>query len=497
MTGTTVVNFRNSSGSIVYRLSGLDTGFLSLEMPAQPMQCIALGVLRAGISGPLSFEELRHRLTARLDQLPALRSRVVPVPLGLAPPVVAEDPHFDLVDHLFHDMLPDPGGPEELNAACARLASQQINRDRPLWRITLIDGLAGGRQAILLEIHHALMDGVAIRTTLAQIFSEEQQPAICPLPWRPGRIPGRRQLVAAGLAHHARTLTRLPELITRTRRATVAVRLRQAGTPVKVPQPGVDAPLSVLNCGCTPERRVARAVLPLKTVLAVKDIAGVTVNDVVLALVGSTLRSYLQARGALPERPLVAFVPVGLEGPEGAGRATGNRIARLTTTLATDIADPWERLRRISAVTAEAKACLDLAGRGLMMDWLECVPPMLMGPLLRRAHKARRRPGTRQIKLDENVVVSNLRGPSAPWQFGSAVVEEMYLFGPPNCAVGVNIAFWDYADQLRFGILSLADVAEDPGELAVRLIRSLKELVAAAERAAAKRGLVLDAVPSQ
>lgn len=464
------------------RLSGLDAGFLSLEMPEQPMQCIALGVLRAGMSGPVTLADLRQRIADRLDQLPAFRWRVVPVPLGLAEPVVIEDPCFRLGEHFSQVVLPAPGGPAELDTTCAQLASAHLDRNRPLWRLTLIDGLADGRQAVVLEIHHALMDGVALRTTLARIFSEEK-PAVAPLSGSPGRMmPSRAQLIVAGLAKNARALVRLPELIGRTRRAARAVRQRQAGAAVKVPKIGIDVPLSIINHGFSSERRVARAALPLDTVLAVKEAAGVTVNDVALALAGGALRGYLQARGALPERPLVAFVPVGVGETGGVPRVTGNRIARLTTSLGTDVADPWERLRRISAVTAEAKACVDLGGRELMMDWLDCLPPMLITALLRRDQEARRRPGKRQVTLDENVVVSNLRGPSAPWQLGSAVVEEMYLFGPPNSAVCVNISLWDYAGHLLFGILSFADLVDNPDELAVRLSCSLDELVTAAER---------------
>lgn len=473
------------------RLSGLDAGFLSLEMSEQPMQCLALGILRTGLSGPVTFEDLRRRLIAQLDQLPALRWRVVPVPLGLAQPQVIEDPHFELDEHLSRVVLPEPGGPAELDTTCARLASVHLDRNRPLWRITLIDGLAGDRQAVVLEIHHALMDGVALRATLARLFSEVK-PAVPAQSWSPGRMPSRVQLIAAGLAGNARSLVRLPALITRTRRAARAVRERQVGAAVQVPKIGIDVPLSIINHGFTSERRVARAALPMDRVLAVKKVAGVTVNDVALALAGGALRGYLEARGALPERPLVAFVPVGVGEAGVVPRVTGNRIARLTTSLATDVADPFERLRRISSVTAEAKACLDLGGRELMIDWLDCLPPMLIAALLRRAQKARHHPGGRQVTLDENVVVSNLRGPSAPWQLGSAVVEEMYLFGPPNSAVCVNISLWDYAGFLLFGILSFADLVEDPGELAVRLSCSLDELVAATDGTAASREFALD-----
>ncbi len=153
----------------------------------------------------------------------------------------------------------------------------------------------------------------------------------------------------------------------------------------------------------------------------------------------------------------------------------------MTTSLATDVADPWARLQRISAVTAEAKACLELTGRELAADWLECIPPMLAGPPVRRGQAAWRRPGDRRVKLDSNVVVTNLRGLCAPWQLGSTVVE-VYLAGPPNGGVDVTFPLWDYAGRLLFGILSFADSVEDPGELAVGLSRSLEELVTTAER---------------
>ncbi|MGH3826529.1 MAG: wax ester/triacylglycerol synthase family O-acyltransferase [Pseudonocardiaceae bacterium] len=473
------MDFRPSSGPAGRRLSGLDAGFLSLEMSGHPMQNLALGLLRSGASVPLALEDLRRHLAARLDQLPAFRWLVVPDPFGLAPPLVVEDPHFDLGAHLRHAVLPEPGGPAELDAACAQLASQRLDRGRPLWRITLIDGLADGRQAMALEIHHALMDGFAIRTTVARIFSGEE-PAAPSLPWQPGRVPGRVRLVTGALTHDARALSRLPELTGRSLRANVAVAQRRAAAAVKAPEAGVDTPQSVINQGLTPERRFARASLPLDKVLTVKDVAGVTVNDVALAIVGGALRGYLHARGALPDRPLVASVPVGMDGPGATPRATGNRFSRLVTSLATDVADPWERLQRISVVAAEAKTCLDLAGRELLADWLEYIPPMLGGPMVRRDQASRRRPGKRPAKLDVNVVVSNLRGPTVAWRLGSTVVEEMYLAGPPNSGIGVNVVLWDYAGRLLFGMLSFADSVEDSAELAARLSGSLDELVAAA-----------------
>jgi diacylglycerol O-acyltransferase len=465
------------------RLSGQDAGFLLLEVPEQPMQTMVLAILRPGSAGAVRVEDVERHMTARLDQLPAFRGRVVPVPLGLSHPLFVEDPGFDVARHVRHAVVPDPGGDGELDALCAGLAEQRLDRSRPLWQMTLVDGLAGDRQAIVLEIHHALMDGFATLATLARIFSAPSEDVDNGASdgWCPDRTPGGVRLVAGALGHQARVLGGLPRLVGRTRRGVAAVKLRRSQAAVKAPEAGVDTPPSAINNGFTADRGYARTWLPLDGVKRVKEAAGVTVNDVVLAVAAGALRAYLEARSELPDRPLVANVPVGMEARGAPARAAGNRFSRLTTSLATDVADPWTRLQTIAAVTREAKECLDLGGRELLPDWLEYLPPLIGDPAVRRMQAARRDPGKAPAKLDANVVISNIRGPSEPWQFESAMVEEMYVTGPPNGGVGVTIVAWDYAGRLLLGLLSFADSVEDPRELAAGLRHSLAELVEAAD----------------
>jgi len=303
------------------RLSGQDDGFLLLELPEQPMQTIVLAVLRPGPAGPLHVEDVRRHMAARLHELPAFRWRVVPVPLGLSHPLFVEDPAFEVARHVRHAVLPEPGGDGELDALCARLAEQRLDRGHPLWQMTLVDGLAGGRQAIVLEIHHALMDGFATLATLARIFSAGGDPAGDPAGSPDGgpgdasprdRLPGGVRLVAGAIGYQARVLVRLPGLVATTRRGAAAVKQRRSEAAVKAPDAGVDTPLSTIHRGFHAERRYARTWLALEDVKRVKEAAGVTVNDVALAVVAGALRSYLEARGELPDRPLVASVPVGM-----------------------------------------------------------------------------------------------------------------------------------------------------------------------------------------
>jgi diacylglycerol O-acyltransferase len=281
------------------------------------------------------------------------------------------------------------------------------------------------------------------------------------------------------VADQCRTLTGLPALVRKTKRGADAVRETSGDSPIAVPRPGADTPPCSLNAGFTRERRYARTFLPLADVKLVKDVAGVTVNDVVLGVVAGALRDYLMQRHDLPARPLVANVPVGMQTSSDPSHAVGNRLARLVTSLATDVAEPWARLQRISMVTRESKRCLDLAGREVMAEWLDLVPPTITRAVVR--HNDRRRHG-HPDHLDTNVTISNTRGPARRWTFGPAVVEEMYLTGPPNSGVGVTFVVWDYAGALLVGILSFADSVDDPGELASGLSRSLSELVTIAQR---------------
>jgi WS/DGAT/MGAT family acyltransferase len=393
--------------------------------------------------------------------------------------VFVEASDLDLDHHLGHTTLPAPGGTQELDRLYASLAEGRLDRRHPLWRLTLVDGLDGDRQALVLEIHHCLVDGAALVTTFLRLFSGEdaQQPNPASGSY-PERAPSRWRLVIDAMVDHFWGLARLPAVIRKTQRGTAAVREAGAGSTIAVPRPGPDTPLCSLNAGFTPQRRFARASLPLADVKLVKDTAGVTVNDVVLSVVAGALRDYLDRRHDLPDRPLVASVPVGMEAAGDSPRASGNRFTRLVTSLATDVADPWARLHAINTVTRMSKRHLDLVGHELLGEWLDLVPSAILSAVVRRDRRRRRRhPG----HLDTNVLISNIRGPARPLSFGSAVVEQMYVTGPPANGVGVNFAVWDYAGALLVGILSFADSVDAPAELADGLSRSLRELVATAK----------------
>jgi diacylglycerol O-acyltransferase len=454
---------------------------LLLEHPAQPMHPLAVLLLEPPPGPgdhpvPVTLDDVRRHLAARVDAVPALRWRLKPVPLGLHHPVVYEDPGFDLNRHLEAVTLPAPGGPEELDRLVARLAEQPLDRGRPLWQLTLASGLDDGRQALLLQIHHVLMDGTALFNALPLLFGPEAPPL---LPRTATAEPGRAGLVARAIADYTGALRRLPSLLGRTRRGTTALKKRRAAVAVLVPVPGTDAPACAVSAVVSGERRFARASLPLGEVLEVKRSAGTTVNDVALALAAGSLRSCLEARNDLPAKPLMACVLVALDRgqPEARSRTSGNQLANLPATLATDVADPWERLATISAGTREAREQLAASGPELLRDWLDVIPPFVSRPTVRRAYRRTAEPGG---KIDYNVIVSNVRGPTTPLGVpgpeGTAVVRELFATGQPNNRLGAVFTCMDMGDQLLFSIMAVAG-SIDPYDLAAGLHEALTELV--------------------
>lgn len=471
--------------SRLHRLTGNDSFFLLGETPDQPMHYVTLLSLgpeeRPGRTpAQLSLDELSDFLSDRLQLVPALRWRIKPVPMGLGHPVAFDDPDFDLTHHIAQASVADPGGRAELDALVARLAEWPLDRSRPLWRLALVSGLAGGGQALLLQVHHALMDGAATLNVASVLFSESTPAPPAEPAARPGREPGGLRLLAGAIGSGIRRNFRFPGLLWRSVRGGLRVRARQKAGAIRIPLPGRDTPACIVNCPPGRGRRFARGYLPLADVKAVKDAAGATVNDVALALCAGALRDYLEARGRLPQRSLVAAIPVGIDTADHS-RRSGNRWSGLATTLATDVADPWERLGRITAVTRESKHQLGLIGVTLLEQWVDFFPPFLAASAVAKE----RRDAADPDHVRFNLALSNLRRPGEPLVIsvpaGRWQIDEVFFTAVPANRQGLSIVCMDQGDQLTFGVFSTADAMDDPTEFVTGLRRALAELVKAME----------------
>ncbi len=464
------------------RLSGLDAGFLYMETPTLLMHTLKLAILEPPVAvDALPLEWVRERIADRLHLLPPFRRRLVEVPFGLHHPLWIEDPDFDLEYHVRRVQVPPPGTPAQMDRVVAELASRPLDRRRPLWELSVLNGLEGGRIAVLIKIHHAAADGVAAAALLANVMATDVPASLEPgrpaTPWRPEPVPTPWALVRDALADQARQWRRLPELLHRTVARVVALVRHKRGAPVRTPVPMLSTPRTRFGAALTPHRSFATCSLPFADLRLVKDAFEVTINDVFLAIVAGALRSWLADHGELPARPLVAGVPVSTDRPDEILRLGGNRVSNMFTTLATDEADPAQRLATIHRTTAEAKVVQNLLGAEMMADWVQYTPGRPYSWVVRQWS---RHGVADQLPAPINVVVSNVPGPRTPLFAGSARLDAIFSVGPILEGVGLNITGWSYGDDLHVGLLACREHLDDPHEVTDRLRGALDELVALA-----------------
>lgn len=458
------------------RLSGLDAGFLYMETPTLHMHTLKIAILDRPPGDALPLAELREAIRERLPLLPPFRRRVVDVPFGFHHPVWIEDPDFDLDHHVRLVTLPEPGNRRQLEEAIADIASVPLDRDRPLWRMDVFDGLEDDRIAVLVKIHHAVADGLASAALLANVMSSSAVDDQLPVDtWRPEPVPTVGRLLRDALRDHLSQLRGLPRLLRRTLANLRALARHRRRSSVTTPMPMLHTPRTSFNGALTPRRSFVTASMAVSDVDAVRDAFGVTVNDVVLGVVSGGLRAYLLERDELPSTSLVAGVPVAIDASEV--RLEGNRVSNLFTSLATDEADLVRRLHRIRDVTNEAKRLQKLMGRETLGDWVQYTPPRPWAWFMRQysGHRiADRHPPA------INLVVSNVPGPPAPLFAAGAELRELYSVGPVLEGIGLNITVWSYLDRYYIGLLGCLDEVPEPWRITDAMQRALAELATAA-----------------
>lgn len=453
------------------RLTGLDAGFLYMETPTLHMHTLKIAVVDpSSVPGGYSFQRFKDVLEERLHLLPPFRRRLVEVPLRVHHPVWIEDPAFDLAHHVRRVGCPLPGGMREFAELVSDIASRQLARHRPLWEIWVVEGLEGGKIAFVAKIHHSVADGVAAASLLANVAADLTDTG-SGVPWQPEAIPDRRELFRDAVRDLARELRGLPRLLRSTLGNMRSLRRRRGETLEPPPLP-FQTPRTRFNAALTPHRLFTMSTLSLEDVKRVKNAFGTTLNDVVLAVVAGALRRYLTERGELPDRPLVAGVPVSTAAEPD--RLGGNRVSNMFTSLRTDVADPVDRLRAIHEVTKTAKEFHNVLGAEMLRDWSEIAPPRpfawFMRTYSRRALASRHRPPI-------NLVVSNVPGPRTALSIADAGIVALYSMGPILEGIGLNVTVWSYVDSLNFGLVSCPELVPDLWALTDALGDELAELV--------------------
>jgi len=464
------------------RLSALDQTFLAFETANAPMHVALTGIFEPGSlateDGGVDIDRIRRHIGSRLRFIPRYRQRVVTLPL-LNDAIWIDDTSFDLGYHVRHASLPRPGGERQLQRRCAEILERALDRRRPLWELWIIEGLEGGRFAMVAKVHHCMVDGIAGIDLLAALLGTEPTETIEPPDdWRPRAVPRERDVLVDEVRRRARTSLDAARRVGDWLRAPAeAGRAAGAGVTAFVRLLGKlgGAPATPFNQPIGPHRRFTWARSELATFKRIKDALGGTVNDVVLAVVTGALREWLHGRGVRTEGlELRALVPVSIRTEDERGNL-GNRIAAMRGPLPVYVEDPVRRLRVVSEQMEGLKRSKQALGAEVIARFNDFAPPTLL------AQASRINFSTRLF----NLIVTNVPGPQIPLYVLGRELEDVFpvAFLPENHALAV--AIMSYNGHVGFGLLADYDSMEDVETFAAGLEASLAELEAAAAAAAA------------
>jgi diacylglycerol O-acyltransferase len=463
----------------VQRLKGGDAVYLYQETPGAPQHTLKISVMRSK-NPHADRERARQFFQATIHRIPALRWRILPVPFGLHHPFAVEDPEFDLENHFNHVALPRPGTMRELDDMVAQIASHPLDRNRPLWEMWMIEGLADDRIAFVLKAHHAIADGMASVHLFTRMNSPIDPDERVPT-WQPEPLPGSGRLFWEALKDHVKHDARqFPNFLRTVLGRLKSARIHREGTDIPVFDPMQDViPASPFNAALCPRRRFATLSLSLTGIRDLKARLGGTVNDAVLALVAGGLRRYLEELGQSGTDPLVAVIPVSADEP-GTERIFGNNIAVMGTHLHVEIEEPVARYQATRESTLAGKQYLEALGKTTLPAISHYLLPALIQIPRQREYRLKLadKPG---YKYPCQVMVSNVPGPRQQLETEEAVLESLYSVGPLQEGNGLNITVWSYCDQLNFSVICCAKRVPD----AHRITAAIESELACLQQAAA------------
>lgn len=458
------------------RLRGADAYHLYKETRSQHMHTIKVQVLESA-APPLSFEDFKRGFERGIAAIPPFHWQLVKVPGNFYHPLWRYIEQLDVDYHVRRAAAPAPGGDRELAEVISEIASTGLERDRPLWQVWRIEGLAGGRIAYVTKLHHAIADGMSSAQILLDAFDPDPAPRDAfPHLWHGHEaVPPRRQLVRDALRELTRTTIRTPRLIGRLLRILRigAQRTKQGHPP---PWPPFSGGKTRFNRTITPHRWYAHVRLPVSDMKRVKSVLGGTINDVFVAVCAASLRSYLQKHGELPsDFPLSATIPTNIR-TDAEKRTYGNRTGSWSISLATNEPDPLVRYRSIVAGTRAARDNYEAKDPALIadsMDWW-WLHNLALGSLTWLMNKLTGRPPF-------HVVLSNVKGPSEPVYSQAGKVVELLSMGPIVDHQALNLTGWSYCDTMMVGAVSCREHVPDIWEIAHGVEDGLRELLTIVE----------------
>ena len=468
------------------QLSGLDAGFLYMETPEMPMHVGAMHVFEMPASYKGSFlADMRRHMAQRLPLAPALRRKLAWMPFNLANPVWIEaEPKLE--EHVVGIKLPKGSTTADLQARVGELHARLLDRDKPLWKFHVFEGLAPGpnkekRFGLYTQLHHAAVDGQAAVALAAAILDVSPAPRDMKGQQRPpkklqiGMAEMLSGVFANQLQQYANIVKALPSTVgalTQVARqgaggvtSAAVAKVRGKGKPAEESVSLGLAPRTRLNASVSAERAFASVSLPLNELKALRRAHDATLNDIVLMICSGALRRYFLKHGPLPRKSLVAAVPVSTR---AAGDTSANNQASITVVnLGTHIADPMKRLLYVKAATAAMKATIGSVKTLMPIDFPSLGVPWLLSAVSAVYGRAK---VADRIPPIANVAISNVPGPAFPLYMAGAKMLVNYPTSIVVHGVALNITVQSYNESLDFGMMAcgkaMPQVAELSGDVA-------------------------------
>jgi diacylglycerol O-acyltransferase / wax synthase len=412
-------------------LTTLEASFLELEHPGMPMHVAGIALLEGG--RPITLAGLHRLVASRIRRLPKFRQRVVE---DLTRRVWVAEPRLDLWSHLFHHRLHAPASMAGLFALCARLHEAPLSRQGPLWEIHLVDGLAHGRQAVLVKTHHAIADGLA---------GMEIGDVLC------DPVPGHARAHEMAPTRYGMDSAPWPLGVLQ---SLVGLAFTALGGPIAQRGP--------FNGEVGPRRGFAGELVPIPLIRRIKQELGVSVDDVLVAAVAVGLRRYL-LDVAYPGVPhaLRAMIPVSTRLP-GRAPAMGNHVTSIFLDLPLDSDDVDAIARRVSAEKAVLRRTHAAGGATMLVEAAGLLPPPVHGFVLSLAA---------QLPF-ANLVLSDIPGAREPRTLLGRQVVACYPMMPLAPSVGLSIAAVSMVDTMAIGVTADPDLVPEPARIASSIARA-------------------------
>ncbi len=472
-------------------LSGLDASFLHLETPEMPMHVGGLHLLElpAGFEGDF-IDAVKRHVADRMHLASVFTKKLALMPFDIANPVWVDDDDVDLDYHIRQIVLPKPGSMSQLEAYVGRLHSSLLDRSRPLWEFYVFSGLKSGQIGFYSKIHHAALDGqgaIVLATALLDVTAVPRDVDPPPShPKAPYQPPMTEMLTAAArdtLMQCVRLVKGVPTGVKVVAGLLAPSRDENGKRRFGLPKGFSMAPRTPLNVSITNQRVLSTCSIPLKEVIAIGKVFGGSLNDAVMGIVSGALRRYLEEHDALPEKSLVAAVPVSLRA-EG-NTDMNNQVSMMLMKLASDEPDPAKRMKAIIKASAAMKSSLGNVKSIMPTDFPSLGVPWLMSGLVSLYGRTKLADALPPVA---NVAISNVPGPRMPLYLAGARMITNYPVSIVTHGLALNVTVQSYNGMLDVGMVACRRAMPDVRMFAACMNAAHEELLAAAHKVAMAAG---------